>query len=194
MHSTFHRFATLQLQYVKDVNKLPYEINAQKHHFRQCIQTHSNMGIIKFTYYYATIELPYIFHRKNLMYAPLKKKTKGKSRQTKGWHWGAKQDKAFETLKTHLVSAAILGYKDSTLPYELHTDASGDSIRAVLYREQTGSKHFISYAKRGLNIADKYYPPYKREFLALKWAICTKIKDYLYGQQFSVLTDNNSVT
>lgn len=30
-------FATLQLQYVKDANKLPYEINAQKHHFRQCI-------------------------------------------------------------------------------------------------------------------------------------------------------------
>lgn len=63
----------------------------------------------------------------DLMPSPLKKKTKGKNRQTREWHWGAEQDNAFETLKTHLVSAPILGYADSTLPYELHTDASGDS-------------------------------------------------------------------
>lgn len=64
MHSTFQRFGTLQSQYIKDAHKLPYEINAQKHHFRHWIQTHSNMAIITFIHYHATIELPYIFHRK----------------------------------------------------------------------------------------------------------------------------------
>jgi hypothetical protein len=45
-----------------------------------------------------------------------------------------------------------------------------------------------------LNKAEKNYPPHKREFLALKWSICDKFKDYLYGQRFTVLTDNNPVT
>ena len=55
-------------------------------------------------------------------------------------------------------------------------------------------KRVISYASRGLNKAEKNYPPHKREFLALKWSICDKFKDYLYGQRFTVLTDNNLVT
>ena len=55
-------------------------------------------------------------------------------------------------------------------------------------------KRVISYASRGLNKAEKNYPPHKREFLALKSSICDKFKDYLYGQRFTVLTDNNPVT
>jgi hypothetical protein len=39
-----------------------------------------------------------------------------------------------------------------------------------------------------LNKAEKNYPPHKREFLALKWSICDKFKDYLYGQRFTVPT------
>jgi hypothetical protein len=68
------------------------------------------------------------------------------------------------------------------------------SISLVLYQEQEGMKRVISYASRGLNKVEKNYPPHKREFLALKWSICDKFKDYLYGQRFAVLTDNNPVT
>ena len=32
------------------------------------------------------------------------------------------------------------------------------------------------------------------EFLALKWAICEKFHDYLYGSLFEVITDNNPLT
>ena len=63
-----------------------------------------------------------------------------------------------------------------------------------MYQEQGGLKKVISYASRGLNKAERNYPPHKREFLALKWAVCDKFKDYLFGQQFTVLTDNNPVT
>jgi hypothetical protein len=113
-------------------------------------------------------------------------------RKTDKRRW--EQDTAFETLKTHLVSSPLLGYADSILPYELHTDASGDSLGAVLYHEQNGAKGVISYASRGLNKAVKNYPPHKRDFLALKWAICHKFKDDLYDQQFTILTDNKPVT
>lgn len=128
----------------------------------------------------------------DLMPTPMKK-TKRKTK-TKEWKWGEPQDQAFETLKKHLTSSPILGYANSSLPYELHTDASGDALGAVLYQQQNGHKRVISYASRGLNKAEKNYPPHKREFLALKWAICDKFKDYLYGQQFTVFTDNNPVT
>jgi hypothetical protein len=55
-------------------------------------------------------------------------------------------------------------------------------------------KRVISYASRGLNKAEKNYPPHKREYLALKWSICDKFKNYLHGQRFTVLTDNNPVS
>jgi hypothetical protein len=79
-----------------------------------------------------------------------------------------------------LVTSPILGYANYSLSYELHTDASGDALGAVLYQEQENK--VISYASRGLNKAEKNYPPHKREFIALKRSICDKFKDYLYGQ------------
>jgi hypothetical protein len=46
----------------------------------------------------------------------------------------------------------------------LHTDASGDALGAIIYQEQEGMKRVISYASRGLNKAEKNYPPHKKEF------------------------------
>ena len=31
------------------------------------------------------------------------------------------------------------------------------------------------------------YPAHKLEFLALKWAVCDKFSDYLYGSNFTVM-------
>lgn len=38
------------------------------------------------------------------------------------------------------------------------------------------------------------YPAHKLEFLALKWAVVDKFRDYLYGNKFEVRTDNNPLT
>jgi hypothetical protein len=76
----------------------------------------------------------------------------------------------------------------------LHTDASHHGLGAVLYQEQGGQKWVISYASRGLTKAEKNYPAHKLEFLALKWAVCDKFKDYLLGNKTTVLTDNNPLT
>ena len=40
----------------------------------------------------------------------------------------------------------------------------------------------------------KQGPIHKLEFLALKWAIIDKFHDYLYGNTFTVITDNNPLT
>jgi hypothetical protein len=81
---------------------------------------------------------------------------------TREWKWDEAQQQAFQTLKDHLVNALILGYASSFLPYELHTDASGDALCAVLYQEQDGAKRVISYASRGLSKAECNYPAYER--------------------------------
>ena len=52
----------------------------------------------------------------------------------------------------------------------------------------------IGYASRGLTSSERNYPVHKLEFLVLKWAVTDKFYDYLYGNQFTVRTDNNPLT
>jgi hypothetical protein len=113
---------------------------------------------------------------------------KSKKHQQKPWQWGDEQDIAFETLKQQLISAPILDYANFELPFEIHTGASGTALGTVLCQEQDGFEKVISYASRGLTKSEKNYPPHKLEFWTLKWAVCDKFKDYLYGTQFTVLT------
>lgn len=111
-----------------------------------------------------------------------------------GWYWGMEQEAAFQDLKEALTSAPVLAYPEYSLPFVLHTDASGEGLGAVLYQIQDGVKRVIAYASRGLTKAEKNYPAHKLEFLALKWACTKKFHDYLYGNTFEVYSDNNPLT
>ena len=88
----------------------------------------------------------------------------------------------------------MLAYTDYSKPFLLNIDASGDGLAAVLYQEHNGIEHVIAYASRGLRAYECNYPAHKLEFLALKWAVCDKFSDYLYGSKFTVRTDNNPLT
>ena len=57
----------------------------------------------------------------------------------KEWIWGEQQQIAFDELKLTLTTPPILAYADYSLPFELHTNASGYGLGAVLYQEQDGS-------------------------------------------------------
>ncbi len=52
----------------------------------------------------------------------------------------------------------------------------------------------IGYASWRLNVSESHYPAHKLKFLALKWAVSDKFRDYLYGNRFTVFTDNNPLT
>ena len=117
--------------------------------------------------------------------------TKKNSKKTKKtWNWTEHEQKVFENLKTTLSNPPILAYPDFNKPFELHTDACTSGLGAVLYQE----KNVIAYASRSLNKSEKKYSAFKLEFLALKWAVTEKFKDYLAFQHFTVLTDNNPLT
>ena len=88
----------------------------------------------------------------------------------------------------------MLAYADYSKPFILNIDASGDGLGSVLYQEQDGMEPVIAYASRGLRVSESNYPAHKLEFLVLKWAICDKFHDYLYGNKFTVRSDNNPLT
>ena len=67
-------------------------------------------------------------------------------------------------------------------------------LGAVLYQLQGDKKRIIAYASRGLSKSEKNYSAHRLEFLALKWAVCEKFNDYLYGNKFTVFTDSNPLT
>ena len=109
--------------------------------------------------------------------------------------WTDAADTAFEHLKAMCVSTPILAYPNYQLPFTLHTDSSTDGLGAVLYQKQDGKMRVIAYASRSVSKAEANYPAHKLEFLALKWAVCEKFHEYLYGSKpFEVFTDNNPLT
>ena len=52
----------------------------------------------------------------------------------------------------------------------------------------------VSYASRSLSRPEANYSAHRLEFLSLKWTISEKYHEYLYGNTFTVLTDNNPLT
>ena len=111
-----------------------------------------------------------------------------------GDRWTDACQQAFKGIIETLTSSPVLGYADPKLPYFLHTDASTTGVGTTLYQEQNGHTCVIAYASRGLSRSESRYPAHKLEFLALKWAITDKLHDYLYGNTFTVVTDNNPLT
>ncbi len=108
--------------------------------------------------------------------------------------WTPACQAAFECIKEKLTSSPVLAFANPKLPYVIHTDASSTGLGAALYQEQEGSMRVIAYASRGLTPSESRYPAHKLEFLALKWSIVEKFHDYLYGNTFTVVTDNNPLT
>lgn len=122
-------------------------------------------------------------------------KASKKSKKTKTpWIWNDAQQTAFETIIDKLTKPPVLAYADFSKPFIVNTDASTEGLGAVIYQEHDGLERVISYASRGLRASERNYPAHKLEYLCLKWAITDKFHDYLYGNTFTVRTDNNPLT
>lgn len=111
--------------------------------------------------------------------------------------WTDQHQQALEQLIDCLLHPPVLGFPDFTQPFIVHTDASHQGLGAVLYQKQGGKMRVIAYGSRTLTAAEKnyHYHAGKLEFLALKWAITDKFRDYLYyAPTFTVYSDNNPLT
>ena len=137
-------------------------------------------------------------------------KPKGKGKSKKGGRmrsdqapsskpitWTAEHQEVLCRLIEFLLHPPILGYPQFEDPFVLHCDASQEGLGAVLYQKQQGKLVVIAYGSRTLTDPEKNYHLHsgKLEFLAMKWAICERFREYLYyAPSFVVYTDNNPLT
>ncbi|UYV84530.1 K02A2.6-like, partial [Cordylochernes scorpioides] len=104
-------------------------------------------------------------------------------KKEKKFTWNSDQQDAFDSLKKALMSEPVLAYFEEQLPTELHTDASGCGIGAVLVQINDGKERPVGYASRTLSKAEKNYSTTERECLAAIWPI-NKFRPYLFGREF----------
>lgn len=88
-----------------------------------------------------------------------------------------------------------MAYPQFNKPFDLHVDASGEGLGAILYqRDGLLVLRVVAYASSTLSPAEKTYNMHlgKFEFLAMKRAIADRLRDYLYyAPHFTVYSDNN---
>lgn len=124
-------------------------------------------------------------------------KSRGRAGPSFAGGWTLECQQSFETLKGKLTMAPILAYADFSLPFILEVDASLSGLGAVLSQKQGSQVRPIAYASRGLRPTERNmtnYSSMKLEFLALKWAMAEKFREYLLGQKCVVYTDNNPLS
>nr|XP_055035571.1 uncharacterized protein LOC129423357 [Misgurnus anguillicaudatus] len=114
-----------------------------------------------------------------------------------GTKWTESCENAFQTLKAALINAPVLAYADFSKSFILDIDASHQGLGAVLSQEEGGKYRPVAFASRGLRPSERNmqnYSSMKLEFLALKWAVTEKFREYLLGQKCLVYTDNNPLS
>ena len=111
--------------------------------------------------------------------------------------WVEECEHAFLSLKERLTSAPVLAYADFSKPFILEVDASHGGLGVILSQEHQGKVRPVAFASRGLRAAERNmenYSSMKLELLAVKWAVTEKFREYLLGNHFTILTDNNPLS
>ena len=70
-------------------------------------------------------------------------------------------------MKEHLTNAPVLGFPDSSQEFVLDTDASDNTIGAVLSQKHNGKKRVVSYGSRTFSKAERGYRMTRKEMLAV---------------------------
>lgn len=105
--------------------------------------------------------------------------------------WSPACEAAFLALKQALVNAPVLAAPVPNKRFLVHTDASMFGLGAVLSQVgEDGGEHPVAYLSRKLLPREVSYAAVEKECLALVWAL-KKLNPYLYGQEFSLVTDHN---
>lgn len=103
------------------------------------------------------------------------------------------QYEAFEKLKNALIQKPVRTFFDDKAVHEVHTDASGKGLGAVLFQQEIdGNKtvvKVVQYWSRGLKPAEQNYEATELEMLAVVEAL-EAFRPYLHGLHFTIVTDH----
>jgi len=109
------------------------------------------------------------------------------------WTWSEKAQETFNILKEKLSKFPILRRPNFSKVFILHIDWSAFSISAILGQfNEEGKEYVIAYASRINNKAESNYSSYKRECLAIVWAVI-HFGPYIYGTKFTLYTNHQPI-
>ena len=111
--------------------------------------------------------------------------------------WTAKEQHAFETLRDAICCNPIRTHFREDCEHEIHTDASGLGLGAVLYQKEKDEdgkdvKRVVAYWARGLRDAEKRYQATELELLAVVEAL-EHFRVYVHGRHFTVVSDHQAL-
>lgn len=75
---------------------------------------------------------------------------------------------------------------------EIHCDASGYGLGAVLIQRVDVEEHVLSYASRLMSKCERNYSVTEQECLALVWAL-KRFRAFVWGMRIRVITDHHSL-
>eukprot|EP00775_Hariotina_reticulata_P003475 gene3475-biopygen5169 len=89
------------------------------------------------------------------------------------WEWTDACQQAFDELKDALCTPGLaLRQPDSSRPFHLFTDWSQTGLAAVLQQKtDDDTQYLVACASRSLNAAERNYPAWKGEMLAVVWGV-----------------------
>jgi len=108
--------------------------------------------------------------------------------------WSEECNEAFNKLKGMMMTTPILAYPDFNENFILDTDASFDTIGAVLSQiDAHGREKVISYGSHKMNKHELGYCITRKELLAIYY-FTQHFKHFLYGKKFLLRTDHKAIT
>ena len=107
------------------------------------------------------------------------------TRQDTPWKWEQEEQRALDKLKEALVGDHVMSYFDPRKKTEIIVDASPTGLGGLLVQEGK----VLGYASRALSDVESRYSQTEREMLAVVWGV-EHFHLYVYGAQFSVITDH----
>ena len=108
--------------------------------------------------------------------------------------WQDKHHIAFNMLRNKLSDHVLLNHYRRDRPFCLQTDGSKTGISAILFQyDDDGNELVIALISRCLTSYEKNYTAAEIELLAIMYAV-VKLRNYLLGQTFLIITDHQSLT
>ena len=120
--------------------------------------------------------------------APLSELT----RDSVKFEWAGPHETAFAQLKAAIAQGPVLILPNPSLPFVVHTDASGFAVGAVLQQDQGNGLQPIAFLSKKMADAETRYPVHEQELLAIIQAL-SAWRHYLHGSKFVVRTDHKSL-
>ena len=130
------------------------------------------------------------YYRKHIsQFSQLAEPLYGLLRKGTKFHWGNKQQQAYDMLKRKLSTAPVLSLFRDDAPVILDCDASDSGVGAVCSQIINGEEKPIAYASRTYNKQEMSYCITRRELLGLIFAL-KHFRQYCIGRHIIVRTDH----